>query len=52
VPGYPFTPVIFIVGAAGVVIMAAVREPRAALMGVLFLAVGLGVDAVRRAAFK
>jgi APA family basic amino acid/polyamine antiporter len=52
VPGYPFTPVIFILGAAGVVIMAAVREPRAALMGVLFLAVGLGVDAVRRAAFK
>jgi basic amino acid/polyamine antiporter, APA family len=49
VPGYPWTPLIFILGAAGVVVTAALREPRAALMGVLFLIAGLLVDAVRRA---
>jgi basic amino acid/polyamine antiporter, APA family len=49
VPGYPWTPLIFILGAGGVVVMAALREPRAALMGVLFLLAGLLVDAVRRA---
>lgn len=52
VPGYSRTPVIFILGASGVVTMAALREPQAALMGLLFLVAGLGVDIVRRAASK
>lgn len=49
VPGYPWTPLMFILGAGGVVVTAALREPRAALMGMLFLIAGLLVDAVRRA---
>lgn len=48
VPGYPWTPGLFIAGAVGVVLAAAVREPRAALMGLIFIALGLAVDAVRR----
>jgi basic amino acid/polyamine antiporter, APA family len=49
VPAYPWTPGIFILGASAVVVTAALLQPRAAVMGLLFLGAGLGVDAIRRA---
>jgi APA family basic amino acid/polyamine antiporter len=52
VPAYPWTPVIFILGAGGVVVTAALREPHAAAMGLFFIGAGLGIDAIRRTRLK
>src|SRR5262249_42346763 len=52
VPGYPVVPLLFVAGAAYLVINTLVATPRESILGLAFIALGIPIDWLRRRAAR